>query len=128
MRKRFTVFMVLFALTAALNGIMPLRALAQKFIHPGIDQTAQGLAHMKSLVLKGKQPYKDAFTRRKAQTDLNFVVKPHTHVLRGPYGNPNISRNDLVESAQMAYNCAVVRHITMINSGSSNVGFSNSVG
>lgn len=112
MRKRYTVFMVLIALTAALNAIMPMRALAQKFIHPGIDQTAQDLAHMKSLVLKGEQPYKDAFARLKAAVDLNYAVKPHTHVLRGPYGKPNIGGDDLAKSAQIAYNCALVWYIT----------------
>ena len=32
---------------------------SQKFIHPGINQTSKDLDYMKSLVLNGKQPYKE---------------------------------------------------------------------
>ncbi len=38
----------------------------QKFAHPGINQTAADLQYMKEEVLKGNQPYKDAFDRLKA--------------------------------------------------------------
>ena len=44
---------------------------AQKFVHPGINQTSGDLAYMKSLILKGEQPYKDAFNRLKAETDTD---------------------------------------------------------
>ncbi|GAB2788272.1 hypothetical protein GCM10027275_36410 [Rhabdobacter roseus] len=87
-------------------------AFAQKFIHPGIDQSAQDLAYMKQQVLKGEQPWKDAFDRLKAATDLTFEVKPHTHVLRGPYGRPNIGGDDLSKGANMAYNCALLWYLT----------------
>ena len=43
------------------------KALAQKFVHPGIDQTAQDLSLMKKFVLEGKQPYKAAFDRLRLQ-------------------------------------------------------------
>ena len=85
---------------------------AQKFVHPGIDQTANDLQLMKSLVKKGTQPYKDAFERLKAAVDTSFAVEPHTHVLRGPYGKPNIGGNDLSKSATMAYNYALAWYIT----------------
>ncbi|WP_373511566.1 right-handed parallel beta-helix repeat-containing protein [Persicitalea sp.] len=87
-------------------------AAGQSFAHPGINQTKADLAHMKAQVLKGQEPYKSAFERLKEETDLAFVVTPYTHVLRGPYGKPNIGGNDLSKGAQMAYNCAVVWYIT----------------
>ncbi len=90
----------------------PLLVAAQKFVHPGINQTTADLAYMKQQVQKGVQPWKDAFDRLKEKTDLNFEVKAHTHVLRGPYGKPNIGGDDLSKSATMAYNCAVVWYIT----------------
>ncbi|MPR32881.1 right-handed parallel beta-helix repeat-containing protein [Salmonirosea aquatica] len=84
----------------------------QKFAHPGINQTAADLQYMKAEVLKGHQPYKDAFERLKAATDLDFKVTPYTHVLRGPYGRPNIGGDDLSKGATLAYNCALLWYIT----------------
>ncbi len=85
---------------------------AQKFIHPGIDQTSADLEYMKKQVLKGEQPWNDAFDRLKTKTDLNFKVIPHAHVMRGPYGKPNIGGDDLSKGANMAYNCALLWYIT----------------
>ncbi len=85
---------------------------AQKFVHPGIDQTAADLEYMKKQVLKGEQPWKDAFERLKAKTDLNFKITSHAHVMRGPYGKPNIGGDDLSKGANMAYNCALLWYIT----------------
>jgi hypothetical protein len=85
---------------------------AQKFVHPGINQTAGDLAYMKKRILKGEQPYKDAFDRLKIATDTNFEVRPYLHVLRGPYGKPNIGGNDLSRGAEMAYNYALIWYIT----------------
>src|SRR4051812_8694508 len=81
---------------------------AQKFVHPGINQTAADLATMKKYVAEGKEPYKSAFDRLKVATDTTFAIIPHTHVLRGPYGRPNIGGDDLSKSANMAYNYALV--------------------
>ncbi len=67
---------------------------------------------MKKQVLAGQQPYKDAFERLMAATDLSFAVKPHTHVLRGSYGRPNIGGDDLSKGANLAYNCALIWYIT----------------
>jgi parallel beta-helix repeat protein len=85
---------------------------AQPFIHPGIAQTSMDLAFMKKMVLGGKQPWKSAFDRLKAATDTDFAVKAHTHVLRGPYGKPNIGGDDLSKDANMAYNYALMWYIT----------------
>ncbi len=85
---------------------------AQKFIHPGIDQTSADLEYMKKQVLAGEQPWKDAFDRLKSATDLRFEIKPFAHVLRGPYGKPNIGGDDLSKGSDMAYNCALMWYIT----------------
>lgn len=100
------------AITAVSTIILPSDIAAQKFVHPGINQTANDLAYMKKQVLQGQQPYKAAFDRLKAATDLTFTVKPYTHVLRGPYAKPNIGGDDLSKSANMAYDCALMWYIT----------------
>jgi hypothetical protein len=87
-------------------------ALGQAFVHPGLDQTTADLNYMKQQVLAGKSPYREAFERLKAATDLEFNVRPHTHVLRGSYGRPNIGGDDLSKGAAMAYNCALLWYIT----------------
>jgi len=89
-----------------------LNVVGQAFVHPGIDQSAGDLAVMKKKVLAGEQPWKGAFDRLKAATDTEFVVRAHTHVLRGPYGKPNIGGDDLSKSANMAYNYALVWYVT----------------
>lgn len=67
---------------------------------------------MKKLVQSGEQPWKDAFDRLKAATDSGFRTRTYVHVLRGPYGKPNIGGDDLSRSANMAYNYALVWYIT----------------
>ena len=99
-------------LLAGVGLFLPVGMQAQPFIHPGIDQTAADLAYMKKMVLAGRQPWKDAFGRLKASTDSGFVVRAHTHVLRGPYGRPNIGGDDLSKCASMAYNYALVWYVT----------------
>ncbi len=85
---------------------------AQKFIHPGIDQTSADLDYMKKQVLAGEQPWKDAFERLKASTNLQFEIKPFAHVIRGPYGKPNIGGDDLRSGSELAYDCALMWYIT----------------
>ena len=86
--------------------------LAQPFIHPGIDQGSGDLSYMKKKVLAGEQPWAAAFDRLKVVADSGFTVRVHTHVLRGPYGKPNIGGDDLSKCANMAYNYALVWYIT----------------
>ena len=107
-RSSFRIFIVIMVVFA----VSPGKLTAQNFIHPGINQTTQDLQLMKTRVKKGEQPYKDAFDRLKASVDTNFTVRPHAHVLRGPYGRPNIGGDDLSKSANMAYNNALVWYIT----------------
>jgi hypothetical protein len=97
---------------AGMAGCLPGKATAQPFVHPGIDQRSEDLAFMKKKVLAGEQPWKGAFDRLKTAVDTSFVVKAHTHVLRGPYGKPNIGGDDLSKCANMAYNYALVWYIT----------------
>jgi hypothetical protein len=85
---------------------------AQKMMHPGINQNAADLAEMKRKVMAGEEPWKGAFDRLKAIADTPFVAKPFAHVLRGPYGRPNIGGNELSRSAEMAYSYALVWYIT----------------
>ena len=88
------------------------QAAAQKFIHPGIDMTSDDLEYMKKQVLAGVQPWKDAFDSLKTKTDLNYIVKPFTHIQRGAYGRPNIGGAEIVSSSNLAYDCAILWYIT----------------
>lgn len=85
---------------------------AQSFVHPGIHQTREDLDYMKLQVLKGEQPWKNAFDSLVANTDLNFEVTAFAHVLRGPYGKPNIGGDDLSKGSKLAYQCALLWYIT----------------
>lgn len=87
-------------------------ASAQKFVHPGIDQTSADLAYMKKQVQAGAQPWKDAFDRLKSATDLQFPVKPFAHVVRGAYGKPSIGGDELLNGSNLAYNCALMGYLT----------------
>lgn len=82
------------------------------FVHPGINQRREDLDLLRKKVLAGEQPYAAAFTRLKAACDTSFTVIAHTHVLRGPYGKPNIGGEDLSKGANMAYNYALAWYIT----------------
>jgi Right handed beta helix region/Alginate lyase len=85
---------------------------AQPFIHPGIDQDAKDLAYMRKMITRAQEPYASAFRKLKVVVDTHFIATPHTHVLRGPYGRPNIGGDDLSKSANMAYNYALAWCIT----------------
>jgi parallel beta-helix repeat protein len=107
MKKKNSIaglFILLFSFTVPIP--------AQKFIHPGIDQTSEDLAYMKKQVLAGAQPWKDSFERMKSKIDLNSAVKPFAHVQRGPYGKPNIGGGELSRNSDMAYDCALAWYIT----------------
>jgi parallel beta-helix repeat protein len=108
MKKNLLFNLLVFVLLFSVSLI----AVAQKFVHPGIDQTSADLDYMRKRVLAGEQPWKDAFDRMKAAADLGYEVKPFAHVVRGPYGKPNIGGNDLSKSSDLAYNCALLWYIT----------------
>jgi len=108
MKRIYTFLLKVSMLIILFPGIVP----AQEFIHPGIAQTREDLEYMKHQVLRGEQPWKDAFERLKAVTNLNFEVTPFSHVLRGPYGKPNVGGDDLSTGSNLAYNCALLWYIT----------------
>ena len=107
MKFSITAFLLIFFISLIISP-----ARGQAFIHPGIDQSESDLLLMKKKVLAGEEPYKSAFNRLKDITDTSFKAIAHTHVLRGPYGKPNIGGDDLSRSAAMAYNYALVWYIT----------------
>ncbi|RPD39892.1 right-handed parallel beta-helix repeat-containing protein [Chitinophaga barathri] len=101
MKNIILLFILLFSLAA--NA---------QFKHPGLDQSAADLALMKSLVLENRQPYRAAFDRMKEGIDTDAEIKAFAHVLRGPYGKPNIGGGELSKGANMAYNAALVWYVT----------------
>ncbi|HWZ35000.1 MAG TPA: right-handed parallel beta-helix repeat-containing protein [Mucilaginibacter sp.] len=82
------------------------------FVHPGMAQSRQDLDYMKKKVLAGEQPYKDAFERLKNNTPLSFKPQPFTHVSVGAYGANSKGGSELSQSADMAYNSALLWYIT----------------
>ncbi|CAL1518939.1 alginate lyase family protein [Chitinophaga sp. MM2321] len=110
--KRQLVILLTCAAIAVFFLMKPMHAWAQSFIHPGLNQTGKDLAYMKDRVLKGVEPWKGAYDRLKASTDTAYNVEAYTHVLRGPYGKPNIGGNELSKGAGMAYDCALLWYIT----------------
>lgn len=86
--------------------------IAQTFKHPGIYQSAADLAELKRRIFTGDSELTPAFNRLKAMTDTNFVIRPVAHVMRGPYGKPNIGGEDLRKGAEMAYHNALIWQLT----------------
>jgi parallel beta-helix repeat protein len=85
---------------------------SQNFVHPGINQTKADLEFMRKQVLSGEQPWKDAYEHLKAKADLTFSPVTFAHVMQGPYSKPDIGGKELSQSAEMAYNCALVWYIS----------------
>lgn len=67
---------------------------------------------MRKWVLDGVEPYRSAFDRLKTAVDTPFTIRTFTHVLRGPYGKPNIGGDALRDAANLAYDNALVWYIT----------------
>lgn len=93
-------------------SVFCLSSFGQQFVHPGINQQAADLGHMKKMVLGQVEPYFSAFQRLKKAADTPYVIRPYTHVLRGPYGKPNIGGDALRNGANMAYDNALLWYIT----------------
>jgi len=105
-------YLKIISLIISLITLVPQSLYAQKFRHPGIDQTAEDLSYMKAQVLAWNQPWKDSFERIMASADLNADVTPFAHVQRGPYGKPDIGGSELRRNANLAYDCALIWYIT----------------
>ncbi len=100
------------SLFSILLFLAPCSVIAQEFLHPGINQSVEDLEYMRTKVSQNAQPWKDAFERMKTETDLEFEIKPIAHVMRGPYGRPNIGGADLSAGSRLAYRCALIWYIT----------------
>ena len=85
---------------------------AQAFRHPGIYQSAHDFTELKRRIEARQSPWIDAFQRLKAAADTTFIIRPAAHVMRGPYGKPNIGGEDLRKGAEMAYHCALIWQMT----------------
>lgn len=110
MKRIYRLLPAIVIMIAMAGSSAPARA--QAFQHPGIDQSSADLQYMRNKVLQGEEPWKGAFERLKASSNLHFTPKAFAHVLRGPSGRPNIGGNELSRSASMAYNCALLWYIT----------------
>lgn len=86
--------------------------LTQAFIHPGMAQSKQDLDYMREMVLKGIQPWKKAYENLKKSASLDFIPSPCTEISVGPYGANSIGGREFSESAEMAYNHALMWYIT----------------
>lgn len=106
-KKHLRIIILIVTLVYAIPG-----AHAQSFVHPGINQTAKDLAYLKQLIQGNQEPWKSAYDKLVSATDTTFVAHPYAHVLRGPYGKPNIGGNALSKSATVAYNCALLWYLT----------------
>ncbi len=47
------------AINTVVAAAIPERVISQQFIHPGINQSAKDLEHMKHMVLEGREPEKE---------------------------------------------------------------------
>ena len=86
--------------------------LTKAFVHPGMAQSKQDLDYMREMVVKGIQPWKTAFENLKKNTSLDFIPKPFAEISVGPYGANSIGGREFSESAEAAYNHALMWYIT----------------
>ena len=84
----------------------------QAFVHPGLEMNRADLEFMKQQVALGKQPWKDAFIQLQKDSPIDFEIKTFPHIIRGPYGKPNIGGNDLRNGANKAYDYALLWYLT----------------
>lgn len=117
MKKR--IFLLAYLLCTLIYGIAAQSAIISQpefqtkaFIHPGMAQSRQDLDYMREMVLKDIQPWKTAFYNLKKNTSLHFIPKPFTEISVGPYGANSIGGKEFSESAEAAYNHALMWYIT----------------
>jgi hypothetical protein len=85
---------------------------AQPFLHPGIDMNQNDLNYMKKQVLAEEEPWRTAFERLVRRTRTDSAIVPITHIIRGPFGNPNIGARELMSNAGTVYDCALLWFVT----------------
>lgn len=86
--------------------------LTKAFVHPGMAQNSQDLEYMREMVFKEIQPWKTAFENLKKNTSLSFTPEPFAEISVGPYGANSIGGREFSQSAEAAYNHALMWHIT----------------
>ena len=76
-----------------------------EFTHPGIAHSQASIDFVKGKIDAGEEPCATAWKKLKdsREADLTRTPKPHAHVERGPYNNPNIGSSDFSRDASAAY-------------------------
>ena len=82
------------------------------FTHPGLDQNAEDLSHLKKQVANGEQPWQSAYEKLKTEVDLDFSVAPVTHVSQGGYGANDRGGKHLSEGSRIARDCALLWYLS----------------
>ena len=85
---------------------------AQAFVHPGIDMNRKDLEYMKKQTLAGQEPWSSAYARLKEKTSTDIEIVPVTHVIRGPYGRPDVGASALWDNSNTLYDCALLWYIS----------------
>jgi len=84
------------------------------YLHPGIAHTQSAIALVKGRIAAKQEPWFSSFKklRDSKHADLDWKPKPHAHVERGPYNNPNIGSSDFSQDASAAYMHALLWTLT----------------
>lgn len=86
--------------------------LARAFVHPGMAQNQEDLNYMCERIQAGAQPWKSAFENLQKETSLDFVPQAFDRISVGPYGANSIGGREFSQSAEAAYNHALMWYIT----------------
>lgn len=86
--------------------------LSKTFVHPGMTQNQKDLDYMVEMIRQDTQPWKDAFENLKKKTSLDFMPQAFDCISVGPYGVNSIGGREFSESAEAAYNHALMWYIT----------------
>lgn len=86
--------------------------LSNPFVHPGMVQNKEDLDYMREMVNKGAGAWKQAFENLKNETSLDFIPKPYAVISVGAYGVNSVGGKEFSESANAAYNHALMWNIT----------------
>ncbi|WPU94740.1 alginate lyase family protein [Mucilaginibacter sabulilitoris] len=104
---------VIITLTAfGTNLVFAQNKFLKSFQHPGMMQSKTDLETMKANINAGKQPWKAAFEKLKAATPLDYKTKAVAHLSQGAYGTDDRGGKELLRSAGIAYDAALLWYIT----------------
>ena len=82
------------------------------FKHPGMYQSGDDLAYMRTMIERGAEPWKSAFEKLKARATLDYEPKPVAYISVGAYGTNNIGGREFSQGARAAYDHALMWYIT----------------